>query len=406
MMREVSEALALCQRVTGPLWVGLDAHKSTCTVAAFSDKGEEVATFQFATTRVQLTDFARGLPAQAQVALEASTTGKAVYRLLRTADVNVHMANPLEMGKKPPVKTDVRDAIRLARKLRSQDLPESYVPPPEYEMVRDLVRFRMRLGRQVTSIKSRVHSVVERNLLTAEMAEYSDWFGTEGLEKLVTLPLSEQDRAFLDAYLRQLAHVVDQEEWVEGEMARLAKGNPEVELLMTIPGVDFYSALAIVGEIGEISRFPDAKHLASYAGLVPKADNSGDKVSEHRPVKRGNKVLKYFLTCGVSGATKAKKANAVGKFYRKLAKHKPGQQAVVGAARKLSAIVYKVLTSQEPYQEQDPKLVARKALRLNQKAKGPERKVSEEDLRAVAQALRGKQEVLQRLSELAEEEAG
>ena len=97
-MREVSEGLALCQQSTGPLWVGLDAHKSSCTVAAYDDHGDEVAAFQFATTRAQLELFASAMPAQAQVALEASTTGKAVYRLLRDAPVNVHMAGPMGLG--------------------------------------------------------------------------------------------------------------------------------------------------------------------------------------------------------------------------------------------------------------------------------------------------------------------
>ena len=403
-MIETDEALALCQQVGGPLWVGLDAHKSSCTAAAFDDRGESVATWKFPTHRAELVRFADRLPPLAEVAVEASTTGKAVVRLLRDARVRVHMANPVEMGKKPAVKTDERDAIRLARRLQVHDLPEAYVPPVEYEAIRDLVRFRMRLGRQVAAVKQRIHALVSRNLLDEKMHEFSDWFGVGGLEAMATLPLSDRDRAFLDTHLRQLAQIVAEEEWVEGEMARRAKGNPGVELLMTIPGLNFYSALAIIGEIGEIERFPDAKKLASYAGLVPRADNSGDVVSAHRPVKRGNRVLKYFLTCGAMGAVRAKRSNAVGRFYRKLSKHKPGQQAEVAAARKMSAIVYRVLQSGEPYREEDPELTKRKVVRLEGKAEGPKHEVSVVDLQNTVARLREKGEVLERLNEMAPEE--
>jgi transposase len=397
---DTDEALARCQQVNGALWVGLDVHRSTCTAAAFDGRGEEVARWKFPTHRGSLLALARALPSRASLALEASTTGKAVFRLLREAGVDVHMADTSAMGRKPQVKTDERDAMRLARRLQLHDLPEAYVPPPDFELIRDLVRFRMALGRQVTEIKQRVHALVERDLLGEQLAEHSDIFSGDGLDTLVGLSFSDRDRGFLRSYLQQLSTIVGQEEWVEGEMARLARERRDVELLMTIPGIDFYSALAIIGEIGEIHRFRDAKKLYSYAGVVPRADNSGERVSEHRSVKRGNRVLKYFLTCAVMGAVKAKRANAVARFYRKKSKVMPGPKALVAATRKLAGVVWAVLRSGMPYEERDPKVIARKQAGLQRKAKISAENVVPGSLRLLVESLKGREGILQRVGSL------
>jgi transposase len=399
---ETMKELDALKDVNGPFWVGLDVHKTSCTAVAVTEKDEKVATWVFSTTRAQLEEFAQGVPPGTPVALEASTTGKAVYHVLR--DRPVHMGNPAELKAKMPKgrKTDAKDAYQLGHLLRVNDFPEAYAPPMEFEGIRDLVRFRMRLGQQVTGVKNRVHMLVSRNLLDEKMGEITDWFGAAGLETLATLPLSEQDRTFLATYLRQLAVIAEQEEWAEGKMARLASGRKEVELLMSIPGVDYYTALALIGEIGDISRFPDKKHFASYCGLAPKVSNSGEKVSEHLSAKRGNPVLKKFLCTAVRGAVRARKANAVAKFYRKKAKYLPGAKAEVAAGRKLSAVVYTILATKQPYEERDPDLVKRKTERLAGKAE--EIPPPPEDLRAVVRELQGKGEVLERLNELVDEE--
>ena len=167
---------------------------------------------------------------------------------------------------------------------------------------------------------------------------------------------------------------------------------------MTIPGVNFYTAVGIFAEIGEIRRFPDKQHLASYAGLVPKADNSGDaKAQQHRPVKKGNMMLKSFLCTAVTGMLKANQPTAVAAFYHKKAKTQPAQKAKVDAARKLSAEVWKILTFGVPYHEEDADLTNRKETRMLQIAKAPAPEVTPEQMEELAIRLSEKAEVLDRL---------
>jgi transposase len=88
---------------------------------------------------------------------------------------------------------------------------------------------------------------------------------------------------------------------IEAEIARVAASDNDVQLLMTIPGINCFTVVAIKSRIGDdVSRFATKKHLCSYVGVVPKANNSAEYISEHNHVKQGDKVLKYALT-GLSG---------------------------------------------------------------------------------------------------------
>ncbi|EQD77244.1 transposase IS116/IS110/IS902 family protein, partial [mine drainage metagenome] len=308
----------------------------------------------------------------------------------------VHMAAP-NMIPKPAVKTDRRDSIRLGHLFQSGSMPECYIPPPEIEHLRLFTRNRKDLAHKVTLVKNQVHALVTRNLLDSEMKGVSNIFGVTGLHKLARLPLRPEERAHLARCLEQLELLAQQEEVMQVELAKIAQGRKDVQFLMTIPGVGFYTAIGILAEIGNIKRFPDKQHLASYAGLVPKADNSGDKVSAGRPVKKGNLQLKSFLCTAVKGMLKSGQTTAVTRFYRKKAESQPAQKATVDAARKLSGEIWKILTFEVPYREEDADLTERKEKRMNEVAEELAPAISSEDLAALAGRLSGKTDVLDRL---------
>lgn len=139
----------------------------------------------------------------------------------------------------------------------------------------------------------------------------------------------------------------------------------DCRLLMTIPGVGPFVAVAIKARIGDMTRFPDKQKLCSYAGLVPKADNSGEYISKHRHVKHGDMVLKAALTIAVRGAVCAKSNSSIKKRYSKMIrKGKAPQDAEVIAARKLANIVWGILTGRKPYIEEDKYLTMKKEERL------------------------------------------
>ena len=383
--------------------VSLDVHKGSITATRMEPGGKVTKTWTIPTSRVNVATLAQGISASVPVVLEASTAGKAVAMVLKEKGLELHMAAPNKIPK-PTVKTDKRDSIRLGHLYQSGSMPECYVPPPEIEHLRLLTRNRKDLAHKVTLVKNQVHALVTRNLLDSEMKGVSDWFGVGGMQKLARLSLPSEDRAHLARYLEQLELLAEQEESMQVELAQIAKGRKDVQLLMTIPGVGFYSAIGIIAEIGDIHRFPDKEHLASYAGLVSKSDNSGEKVSEGRPVKKGNMQLKSFLCTSVKGMLKSGQTTKITKFYRKKAEVKPAPKATVAAANKLAGEVWKILSFERPYAEEDEDLTGRKEKRMQTVAEEPAPAVSCEDLVALADRVSGKADVLHRLQEEAGED--
>src|SRR5439155_12077509 len=107
------------------------------------------------------------------------------------------------------------------------------------------------------------------------------------------------------------------------------------------------------------------KHLCSYAGVVPKTDKTGEYELKHAPVKHGDDVLKYALTCAVRGAVRAHADTAVKRLYLKqIRRGKEPQDAEVIDARKLTWIVWKMLTSKQRYVEEDELLTERKKRKM------------------------------------------
>lgn len=382
--------------------VGLDVHKGSITATQMDPGGKVVRTWTLPTTRTEVLSLAESIPPKVPVVLEASTAGKAVAMVLNDAGRELHMAAPNKIPK-PQVKTDKRDSVRLAQLYQSGSMPECYVPSAEIEHLRLLTRNRKDLAYKVTLVKNQVRALVTRNLLDSEMKGVSKWFGPTGLRKLTRLPLASEDRAHLARHLEQLELLAQQEEAMQVEMAHVGRSRKDVQLLMTVPGISFYAAIGIIAEIGDVKRFADKQHLASYAGLVPKANNSGEHVGEHQPLKTGNTVLKSFLCGATSSMIKSHQETAVNQFYREKTKSRPAQLALVAAARKLTGEIWRILTYEVPYREQDASLTGvkeRKMLRLSEE---PAPTVTVQDLDALADRLTGKEQVLDRLQEEAGE---
>ena len=148
----------------------------------------------------------------------------------------------------------------------------------------------------------------------------------------------------------------------------------------------------------DAKRFPTKKHFCSYAGVVPGADNSGEHMSDHAHVKHGDHVLKYALTCAVSGAVKSNADSTVKRFYLKLA-NKRGmdpQKAQVAAARKLACIVWKMLTSKQRYVDENKYLSARKMREVSKKASRVVRNAAQpESIPELAKNLTSRADLLQ-----------
>jgi transposase len=351
--------------------VGIDAHKKKCVTQIFdSDRADQLNptdTFTFPTTMEGLSSIYHRVPEGTVIVIESSTTGKLLSRIL-SSKYEVHMVAPPE--RKPSIKTDARDAARMVREDMLGYSRRCYIPSKYIEELRFHIFQMIQTGKKISRVKNQMHSVLERNMVHA-LDDLSDPFGKEGLERVASIELPEQDMQTLKRHLEELALHARNHRELEIQLAKMVEDDSDIKLLITIPGMNLFTASATKARIGDdVSRFPTKKHLCSYAGLVPGASNSGEYESRHNHVKRGDMVLKYAMTCAVRGAVSANKLTAIKMHYLKV-KQRTGiaQKAEVAAARKLACIVWGVLKNRRPYLEEDRRLTIKKQKRTEYMAK-------------------------------------
>ncbi|MBI5035869.1 IS110 family transposase, partial [Candidatus Micrarchaeota archaeon] len=259
-----------------------------------------------------------------KVVMEASSTWQYLYDYLEQKGFDMTLANPLEVKAiaSAKVKTDKVDAEMLAHLLRANLIPECYVPPQYVRDERQVARLRASLVEVRTQVKNKVHAILSRN---GVKHEFSDLFGKSGVSFLETLELPPASRFELDEYLTLLLVLDDRVDSVQKQVEVMAEDNYGARLLMTIPGVSHYSALMIMSEIGDFTRFPDAKHLCAYAGLVPSVYQSGKTRRTGHITKRGSRWLRWISIQCANRAVQSN--NALRSFFSELEQSKGHQVA-------------------------------------------------------------------------------
>src|SRR5919106_6781549 len=156
--------------------------------------------------------------------------------------------------------------------------------------LRDIVRHKAALVRMRTKLKNKVHSITLMKGMDISVVT-----GTHAFTKGYIEKLRELDDYRINGYLRVIESLNIQIDTISKKILLLAKEDEMAKLLMTVPGIGYYSALLIVSEIGDINRFPDSYHLCSYAGLVPSTHSSGGVTYHGKITKTGSKYLRWVL---------------------------------------------------------------------------------------------------------------
>ena len=329
------------------LYTGLDFHRSFTYVTTMDEKGKILGQKKLPSNG-EIIEFLKEFGEEMEIAIESTPSWYWLYDSLEDEGFDVKLSHPLRTKAiaYAKVKTDKVDSTTLAHLLRSDLLPLSYVPERSVRLSRELLRYRASLVKIQTRVKNKIHMVLAKNNVSNE---YSDLFGKAGMSFLRSLSLPESYKIALDGYLTVLDAVRNEIKIVSSKVQQVAEQDPDAILLMSIPGVGYYSALLIKSEIGDIRRFPSAKRLCSYSGLVPSTHQSGN-VSYHGHItKRGSKWLRWILI--ESAIHVAKRPGPLRRFYYKVERKKGGQIAKVATARKLLEWIYHILGDGMSYQE-------------------------------------------------------
>lgn len=324
-------------------YIGMDIHKQFTFAVAKDEQGTIIATEKFSNEKDTFQQFLQAFPpADTKIVIESTSVWEYIYEILESMQYQVKLANPVRTRAiaAARIKTDSVDAATLADLLRSNFIAESYIPPKSVRKLRELTRERRTLVQQTTQIKNRIHAILIRRGITLPSIT---------LCKSTRLWLREQssEHDALRLYLDLLEFMEGKESGVEQQMRAAAEQSSEAQLLMTIPGIATIRAIDLVAEIGEISRFPSASKLCSYAGLVPSVHQSGSTLHFGRLIQQSSKTLKYTLVETSWNLVRTKESNPLKEFYKKLSTKKGKQKAICAVARKLCCIVHTMLRKRE-----------------------------------------------------------
>ncbi len=337
-------------------YIAFDSHKHYTWVEQEKVANGKVRQYRVAHAPGAIRQALAGVEAGTPVALEATANWYWIVEEIEQAGLQPRLVHPrqakLMMGMIN--KTDKLDVHGLNRLQRNGTLPTVWIPPGALRDLREITRVRMLLGCQRTRLKNRITSTLAKYALgvTDTSDAYSDNNRPRLLEQVGVLPPNTRWAATL--MLEQLNFVQAQIAQQEQQLKTLLSVTPAMTLLMTLPGVGLILAAVLVLEIGEISRFASAPHLASYAGTTPRVSASGDKVRYGRLRPDVNRYLRWaFVEAANSVALNHARCpqRHVSQLYSRLHVSRGHGKAIGAVARHLAEATFWVLSKNEPYRD-------------------------------------------------------
>lgn len=373
-------------RIVYPVCCGMDVHKSFLVACIASTNSQGVTSYtskRFSTFTGELNRCAARLADNGCSDVCMESTGKywiPIYNVLEPT-CKIVLAHPKYVKAILGKKTDKKDARWIADIFKHDLVSGSFIPPADIRQLRDLVRYRMKLTNFTTGEKNRAQNCLTVSNIKLDDV-FSDVFGkaasaiTSRLLENPSEPITDvsvfrtngmkaSDDEVLAAVDGKLC--VEQAEKLRiirshMESLELCKANlesqilslaekylPQLNLVMTVPGIQSFSAIAVISEIGvDMSVFPTSKHLCSWAGLTPQNNESAGKKKTTRIGRAGAYIKPLLVQCALC-AIRAKQNPEIRNRYLSLKKRRGHKKAIIAIARMLLTAIYNILKKNEPY---------------------------------------------------------
>ncbi|GMA63490.1 IS110 family transposase (plasmid) [Alicyclobacillus fastidiosus] len=364
---------------------GLDVHKKKVVGCVITPEIKEIRTF--GTMTDDLESLIKWILGHECTHVAMESTGvfwKPIFNLLEDRDLEALVVNAQHIKQVPGRKTDVRDAEWIADLLRHGLLKGSYIPDRNQRELRELVRYRKSLVRERANEVNRLQKVLEgANIKLASVA--SDVVGVSGRAILTELIGGKMDESRLKEIVKgrlrnktaelkralhgvvrphqqmmlavQLRHIDHLDELIEEVSAeieqRMRPFDEDLRRIQTIPGIGERTAELILAEIGtDMSRFPSAQHLASWAGMCPGNNESAGKRRSGK-TRKGDPWLREALIEAARGAARTKNTYLSAKYHR-IAARRGSKRAAVAVGHYMLIIIYHMLVNQTEYEDLGP----------------------------------------------------
>ncbi|WP_371189938.1 IS110 family transposase [Thalassotalea ponticola] len=287
------------------LFIGLDTHKEFSQVALLEDgRGVKAVNYgKIKSTKQSFIKLARTLQSKYPSATlhfvyEAGPCGYWVYRLLTSLGHCCYVVAPSLIPKKPGerIKTDKRDALKLAKLLKDEELTAIYVPEPDDEAIRDLSRARDRAMNDLKDAKYQLKALFLRNHIQCKV---NDNWSNQHLRWLTELVLPHPSQQIvLTEYIGTITERLKRLQRLDNELHNQIKNwrfYPVVKAIQAMRGIRIVAATGIIVELGDLRRFDHPRKLMAYLGLVPSEHTSSDKRKLGNITKAGNTRARRLL---------------------------------------------------------------------------------------------------------------
>lgn len=333
-------------------YTGIDLHKETCFLTTLDEEGKTVHKAHLENTKDSILSYFGALESESKIVIESMASWYWLYDLLTEQGFRVVISNPIKTKAiaSAKIKNDKVDSHMLSQLLRVDLISTVYVSTVKTRQLKEVLRHRQRLVRDITRMKNRIHILLMKNNYQVPC---SDLFGVQGLKYLQKISLPDYQREQVEIYLSLYGQIREKVEPLTKKIQEMAQEHPIAKLLMTIPGIGPIVAMFIVAEIEDLGRFRSYRNLASYAGLVPSLDASGGKERRGRITKQGSPYLRTALIEAAQAIARMKNRR-LNIFFRKRIVKSGYQKAIVATAHKLLQYVFYVWKNQTAYREENP----------------------------------------------------
>jgi len=371
-------------KIVYPTCCGIDVHKSFVVACVATTDSALVTTYKskrFSTFTGDLRRLAEWLAQNNCKDVCMESAGKywiPIWNILETT-CNLVLAHPKYVKAIKGKKTDKKDAKWIADIFKHDLINGSFIPPADIRQLRDLVRYRFKLTNYTTGEKNRAQNCLTVSNIKLDDV-FSDVFGKAA--SAITTRLLENNEPFdVKPYLTKgikaspeeiqaavngvmcanqaeklriiRSHMKSLEVCkanLESEILSLAeKYLPQMNLVLTVPGIQSFAAAAIIGEIGmDMSVFETSRHLCSWAGLAPQNDQSAGKKKTTRISRAGVYLKPLLVQCALT-AIRSKKHPEIANRYNAIKKRRGHKKAIIAIARMLLTAIYNILKKNEPY---------------------------------------------------------
>jgi len=329
-------------------FAGIDFHKKFSVVTLGDADGKQVLHEKLSNEVKTIEKFFAPY-AGISCAIENCRGSEWFVELLKQLGLRIHVSNTyaVKLISESRCKTDKIDSRILMELLAKGFLPTIYQPSRDERLLRERLRWRVRLVRSRTQYRNRAHALLDKEHMGCKLDSRKSREAAGGQSGL-SIERSDLFNKHVEVMEFFELEIGREDQWVVEE----SRKNPDAQRLKTIPGIGDISALMLIAELGDISRFKKARNVSGYLGLVPRLYSSSETRRLGSITKQGPSILRWLLVQDAWAAIK--KSEQIRYKFMSISKRRGKKVAIIAIARTLAEVSYRVLRDKTTF---DPSLL-------------------------------------------------